>query len=367
MYLPAIPTIAENWQAPLPTVNLSLILWFVGFSVALLISGPLSDRHGRKPVLLGGLILFTLASLGCAMSTHVRSLIFYRILQGIGAGGPSAMCLAICRDRYVGVTRKKVLATVSVLLTLAPMLSPSIGTVLLKYFQWQAIFLVQASFGIVLIAFSTMQSESAALLSDTPLLKLFGRYASLMHNRNYLSSTLALGTLIGPYLGYVAAAPIVYMHIYDLPKSLFSLLFALNALIYMAGALLSTRISHRMGDHLLLNLCILGTIAGGLGIIFLGTINPWAFALCMGMITGCFGMTRPISQHIILEQVQTDVGAASSMLVFYQFIVGAGCMTLASQAWPSPIAAFGMMAAAIAVVVLILWQCVQGRLIENRT
>ncbi len=365
MYLPAIPTIAQTWQVALSTVNLSLVLWFVGFSVALLISGPLSDRHGRKPVLMGGLVLFTLASLGSALSLNVAMLITCRILQGIGAGGPSAMCLAICRDRYEGLERKKVLATVSVLLTLAPMLSPSIGTLMLSQFQWQAIFILQAGFGVLLIVLSLFQRESATQRIDTPLLKLLGRYGKLMGNRNYIRSTIALGILIGPYLGYVAIAPIVYINLYGLSEGWFSFFFAFNAILYMTGAMGSTRISHHVGDHRLLTACILGTVIGGIGIISVGHLSPWAFALTMGLITCCFGMTRPISQHIILEQVQTDVGAASSMLVFFQFIVGAICMTLAGLAWPSPIMAFGIMAVSFATVVIFFWLMIKKQLLNH--
>ncbi|HAI12978.1 MAG TPA: multidrug transporter [Phycisphaerales bacterium] len=362
MYLPAIQTIAREMDHPLSTVNLSLVLWFVGFSIALLVSGPLSDRYGRKPVLYGGLGLFTIASLGCAASTNIVMLISTRILQGIGAGGPSAMCLAICRDRYEGDRRKKVLATVSILLTLAPMLSPAIGTQLLIYFQWQAIFILQAFFGIGLLILTVGQTESAIQLSDTPLYKTFGRYGNLLKNRNYVRSTIALGTLIGPYLGYVAFAPIVYTRIFDQNNQTFSLLFALNALLYMTGALMSTRISKRMGDHALLTLCIISTLAGGLGITLIGHLHPATFALTMGLITLSFGMTRPISQHIILEQVQIDVGAASSMLVFYQFMIGAACMTIAGQPWLAPIVVFGCMAMAISIIVLMMWLMLHKKL-----
>jgi DHA1 family bicyclomycin/chloramphenicol resistance-like MFS transporter len=288
-----------------------------------------------------------------------------RILQGIGAGGPSSMCLAICRDRYEGNQRKKVLATVSILLTLAPMLSPSIGTLLLTWFQWQTILITQCCFGIILIALSLPQTESAAQLIDTAFWKLLGRYRKLAGNHNYVRSTLALGTLIGPYLGYVAAAPLIYIDYFNLDKFWFSMLFAINALLYMTGAFLSTHLSKRFGDNHLLTLCILGTLLGGIGIALIGHTSPWAFALCMGLITGSFGMTRPISQHIILEQVHTDVGAASSMLVFYQFIIGATCMTIASLPWPSRTAAFGIMAVCIAVLVFALWVRLQHQLPQH--
>lgn len=362
MYLPAIPMIADTWHVPISTVNLSLVLWFVGFSVALLISGPLSDRHGRKPVLYGGLVLFIAASLGCAASVNVQMLIITRVLQGIGAGGPSAMCLAICRDRYDGDLRKKVLATVSVLLTLAPMISPTIGTQLLIYFHWQVIFIMQAMIGVVILLLSLMQHESLSHRSNTPLLKMLGRYLPLFHNHQYLRMTLALGALIGPHLAYVAFAPIVYIDLFELSNQTFSLLFALNAALYMTGALISTPVSKRLGDHTMLSLSIAGIFLGGIGIVLTGHMNPATFTVFMALITVSFGMTRPISQHIILDQVHTDVGAASSMLVFYQFMVGAICMTIASQHWHKPIAAFGILAMLVAVVVGWIWYRLLKRL-----
>lgn len=368
MYLPAMPTIAENWNIPTTLVSISLTLWFVGFSISLLICGPLSDQQGRKPVLLGGLLLFTISTLACGVCNNIYQLITFRVLQGMGAGAPSAMCLAICRDRYTSDTRKKVLAMVSVLLTLGPMLSPSIGTVILHYFDWHAIFIAQGLFGAILLITSIPFKESNESLLNTSLIKLMGRYIKLIQNKKYLHSTLTLGALIGPYLGFVAIAPLVYIQIYDLSKEIFSILFAANAMMYMLGAYFSTPVAKKMGDINLLSICMIAMIVGGMGIILFGTMGPWAFAACMGLISASFGMTRPISQHIVLDQVQTDVGSASSMLIFYQFIVGATCMSAPSIPQPSPIVGFGVMTCCIGCIVLLFWYRIHHNLIfENQT
>ncbi len=114
MYLPAIPHLMEIWGHPLSTVNLTLILFFVTYCISLLFYGPLSDRLGRKPPLISGLILFIVASLLCAFSTNIWMLATARVVQGMGAGAASSISLAMARDRLESSAREKVLSQVSV-------------------------------------------------------------------------------------------------------------------------------------------------------------------------------------------------------------------------------------------------------------
>ena len=149
MYLAAIPTIAREWQVSESLISLSLVLWFATFSVGLLFCGPLSDRFGRKPVLLAGMSLFALASFLCALGTRAEHLIFFRILQGLGASAPSSMSMAICRDRYEGDRRKLILAYIAILLSIVPMLAPILGSLFLQFTGWRVIFLTQ---GVLVLA-----------------------------------------------------------------------------------------------------------------------------------------------------------------------------------------------------------------------
>jgi DHA1 family bicyclomycin/chloramphenicol resistance-like MFS transporter len=146
MYLPALPMIAKQWGVPDSRVA-AVAGVVVTSSVFLLVCGPLSDKHGRRPVLLGGLALFAGASLACALASDAAQLIAFRILQGIGAAGPSSMCMAICRDRYEGPRRKYILAWIGIILGLTPMIAPTIGALLLRLAHWRFIFVVQAGLG----------------------------------------------------------------------------------------------------------------------------------------------------------------------------------------------------------------------------
>ncbi|MBN1505447.1 MAG: multidrug effflux MFS transporter [Sedimentisphaerales bacterium] len=356
MYLPAMPTIAAQWGVASSQVALSLVLWFATFSVFLLICGPLSDKYGRRPVLLAGLTLFTGATAACMLATNVAQLIVFRIFQGIGASGPSSMCMAICRDRYDGSRRKHVLAWIGIILALAPMLSPSIGAMLLKVSTWRAIFAVQTVLGaVVLLTSWRLYRETAAQRVSGRILALMGRYARLVNNRRYLLSVTAMGLIVGPFFGFIAFAPVVYIQIYGLSSQAFGILFGLNALMGMLGAYVCTRLTRFLSDATLLTACLIGCAAGGAGILLWGGWHYAAFAACMCVITFSGGMSRPLSNNLILEQVSQDIGSASAFLVFYQFMVGAICMRIATTSWSAPLFVFGLMALLVPAVVLAIW------------
>lgn len=355
MYLPAIPDLAVLWDVARSTVNLSLVLWFVFFSLFLLIYGPLSDKYGRKPVLFAGLILFVSSSLLCALSANVQQLIGFRILQGIGAASPSAMAMAICRDRFEGKRRQQMLAYIGVILAIMPMIAPMIGSLILEFTSWRAIFIMQAALASISLFSTFAYQESAHALVKGNLIYTFSRYTRLIRNRAYLLSNTLMGIILGPFYGHIAFSPIVYMTLFSLSKRSFSLMFGLNALSAMAGSFVCARLSQRFSVTRLLTIAIVGCIAGGMGMLLVGAMHVYLFAAMMLTISFFCGVSRPLSNHLVLEQVDEDIGSASSFLVFYQFIIGSLCMWYATQPWPMPILAFGLMALFIPSLVLILW------------
>lgn len=355
MYLGAIPVIAAQWRVPESVVGLSLTLWFAAFSVCLLVCGPLSDRFGRRPVLLGGLGAFVMASLLCSTAANVSQLILYRVLQGMGAAAPSSMCMAICRDRYEGDRRKRALAYIGTILAVAPMVAPSIGVTLLKASGWRLIFVTQFALTTITLLISLGFRETIAHKSEGSVLSAAGRYAALARNRRFVLANSAMGLMVGPHFGFIAFSPIAYMKVFGLSPRAFSLLFAFNSLMMMLGAFSCARLSARLSDVCMLTVCIIGAVVGTLGLLLVGGSHYLAFAGCMAVFIFCCGLSRPLSNHLILEQVDTDIGSASSMIVFYQFMVGAISMALATASWGNPVGAFGILAFSFPMTVLIVW------------
>jgi len=164
-----------------------------------------------------------------------------------------------------------------------------------------------------------------------------------------------MGLILGPFYGFIAFSSIVYIQLYGLPNHVFSLLFGINAAMGMLGAFVCTRVTRFVSDTLLLTVCLIGCIVGGAAVLVWGGWHYVAFAAGMGVYTFFCGMSRPLSNNLILEQVHHDIGSASSFIVFYQFMVGAVCMRIVSASWERPIVVFGILSVLLPAVVLLFW------------
>jgi len=147
LYLPALPGMADLFGVPASLTNLTLILFFLFFSLGLLFWGPLSDRYGRRPVLLAGLAVYIIASAGCAASWGIWPLIAFRILQAAGGSAASAVSMAMVKDLYEGRRQESVLAIVQSMVVITPAVAPILGASMLPYTSWRGLFLALALIG----------------------------------------------------------------------------------------------------------------------------------------------------------------------------------------------------------------------------
>jgi DHA1 family bicyclomycin/chloramphenicol resistance-like MFS transporter len=355
MYLAAIPTIARQWNSSESVISLSLVLWFVSFSVCLLVWGPISDRTGRKPVLITGLFVFVASSVLCSVAGTPAQLIGFRVLQGIGAASPSTMVMAICRDRFEGAVRQKVLGFIGVVMPVVPMVAPAIGAGVMAGGSWRWIFIVQASLATVSLGLSLGLRETAELEVGGGFVDSFRRYGRLLGNGRFVAANTTMGLSLGPLFGFIAFSPIVYQKIFLLPEIGFALLFGANAVAAMLGAGLCVRLVSRMSQYRLLTISFVGILVAGIGLLAVGGAHAFVFAALMGVASVCIGLSRPLSNHLVLEQVSHDIGSASSFLVFYQGMVGAVSMWFACLAWAKPILAFGVLVVSLSGVILAVW------------
>lgn len=356
MYLPAIPRIAVQWHADQSTVNLSLVLWFVAYSFTLLVWGSLSDRYGRRPILLTGLTTFVIASGLCAVSQDVLQLIIARILQGVGAAGASSMVMAIARDYFEGKERQKILAWIGIILGLAPMIAPSIGAAVLKYANWRFIFVTQAILACASLALTlAIYRETALALDKEGVSSIFKRYGRLSRNMKYVLANGTTGLLSAPFLGFVAFSSAAYIVHFGMSEQRFALLFGANAICAITGSAACSWLIKHCNEYRLLTACFLGCLTGGLLLLFTGGSIWVLFTVGMGLYSLFFGMSRPLINHLVLEQVDRDIGAAASGIVCYQFIAGACGMALATYAWGQPFLVFGILASACPLIILGVW------------
>jgi len=362
MYLPAIPYLTELWHLPLSVVNLTLVLFFVTYCVFLLIYGPLSDRFGRRPPLLAGIVIYIGASFLCAMANSVEMLIAARILQAAGAAAASSICLAIAKDRLPAKQRQVVLGYIAVIMALAPMISPMIGSLIMTRFTWHWIFRVQGLMGLVSLIGVIAMKESHTQRTIAPFSEILKPYGRVLTNRRFLG-VVSCTSMIGlPHFAFIAGSSSIYIQDFHLSENSFALYFASNALCLMAGSMLCARLGHRIGTIRMMTIGYLGMILGGM-VMFSGLIKgPLGLALPMGFISFTGGLSRPPSNNMALEQVPQDAGTASSVMVCCYFILGALSMAAVSLEWPDKVNYLSILAMISGALALGLWTPIKGKL-----
>jgi MFS transporter, DHA1 family, multidrug resistance protein len=362
MYLPAIPHLMKIWGHPLSTVNLTLILFFLTYCVSLLFYGPLSDRLGRKPPLIGGLILFIAASLFCAFSTSIWMLIVARVVQGMGAGAASAISLAMARDRLESSAREKVLSQVSVIMALAPMISPSIGSLIMDYFSWPWVFVAQGGMGAVALVGVLATPESHDGEVGESLVMLLQKYVQVFRNRHFMGVVFCNAMIALPLFAFIAGSSSIYINGFGLSEKQFALFFGANACCFMAGSMTCMRFGKKIGTLPMISFGYTGIVFGGFLMLVGGFDGPYQFAVPMGFITFCLGLSRPPSNNLALEQVTKDAGTASSLMVFSYFMCGALSMWLVSLDLGDKLSYIGGLSVVSGAVALAVWMLLKKHL-----
>jgi DHA1 family bicyclomycin/chloramphenicol resistance-like MFS transporter len=365
MYLAAIPLLQKTWNQPLAMVNLTLVCFFISYCVFLLFYGPLSDRFGRRPLLLAGIAIFIVGSLLCAISDQVVFLIVSRVIQGAGAASASTLSMAITKDVYKEHERGRILAYIGVIMALAPMLAPVFGGWVVTWFSWRWIFVLQGIIGSVAWIGVFRMSETLKIPSAMGVFQTAGIYLRLLRNRRYLGFSLMMSLVVLPHFAFIGGSADIYITGFGLSEQVFSYFFALNAASIMAGAFLCTRMLHRVGSRRILTLGFFGILLGGLGMLAQVFSGPWGLALPMALVSFSFGLSRPPSNNLVLEQVDQYAGAASSLLIFIYFMLGAFAMWLISLEWSDKVHTIGVLGALAGGLILGLWLFFSGTAAGN--
>lgn len=357
IYLPAMPQMAADLQGD---VELTITGYFLGFAIGQIFWGPISDRIGRKWPLYIGMTLFTLGSIGCALSDDIGTMVFWRVFQALGGCTGPMIARAMIRDLYSPQDGARMMSTLTIIMALAPIIGPLIGGYIVHLGHWTGIFWLLAVIGGTLFLGIIRLDESLppARRRTEPWARTFRNYGALFTNRPYLRPVLCVTLYYVAVFTFLTASPTVYIRHFGVPPQHYGWLFAINILGVMAVSFLNRQLVRRHDlDTLLRRATLVATLVifvtatcatrdiGGLLLVALGTL---LFFATNGVISACANVKA-------LEGVPHMAGTGAALLGAMQYgsgvipsvvLAGFDTITPAIMLWMMAIATLGSMACA---------------------
>lgn len=334
LYMPAIPEMTVHFNTTSTLMSSTMTIFFIFMAIGILVLGSMSDKYGRKPILICSVLISGIFSLVCAFAPNILILLIARAVSAFGSGGMVAIATALIKDSFEGKLMSKVLSVTQAFSLLAPMLAPILGAFLLKWAGWEMTFIALA----ILISFSLL---GAFLLQETlptekrskgnTLQSIFG-LVRVAKNPSFTMLLLVGGLITAPYMAYLAIASYIYIDGFGVSETTFSFYFALNS----AAAILGPMLYMRFGAGSVKKVVNIGIGVATLSailILIVGDISPIVFLLSYVLFSIVTTYLRPLVSDLLLSATKSDVGAASSVMNFGFTVIGSIGMIMGSMAW----------------------------------
>lgn len=327
--LSALPDIASSYSvANANDQQLVIIVYMLGFAIGQPLHGPLSDRFGRKPLLLTGVVIFAIASLLAAFAPSFEWLLVARAVQGFGAAAPRVVAMAIVRDRFAGREMARVMSFVMMVFIIVPVIAPSLGELILMVTGWQMIF--GALFITAVIAFAWTAIRLPETRGDNDRMSLnptalWGALSKVVTTPATLGYTIATGFLYVGLMAYISAAQQVFVDVYDTGK-LFPVLFGGVAAAISVSSLLNSRLVGKHGMHKVSHAALIGYVLSGLALAVLGYPEKpplELFLIVVSLLFFFFGLMIPNFSALAMEPLGHVAGMGASFIGFLTTAMGA--------------------------------------------
>src|SRR5262245_29439804 len=338
MFLPSVPAIAQAFDVEPGSAQLAVTTYLLGLATGQLAWGPLADRFGRKPVLLGALVLFFASSAACAAATSLNSVVLLRFVQGAGMSSGPVIARSVVRDLAAHEQAAHLLGRMTVVFGFFPVLGPLVGAQMLSFGGWGAVFWLYAVIALALLAIVALRFPETAP-AERPAIsvaRIGERYALLLSDRRFVAPlATALCAQMG-ILAFVATSSLVLVQGLRLTPTQFSVLFAMVMIGQMTGGFIGSRLVLRLGIERMVRLGTRLALAAGalLAILVYAGVAHWSAIVLpmLGYILGC-ALLLPNATAAALTPFPGIAGAASSLLGVLPFALGAAVSALLGTAF----------------------------------
>jgi DHA1 family bicyclomycin/chloramphenicol resistance-like MFS transporter len=327
--LPALPAIGRTLGIAADNDRQWIITaYLLGFGAAQIVYGPLADRFGRKPVLLTGLVVYTLCSIACAFAPTLDSMLLARAAQGVGAAGARVLTISIVRDRYAGPQMARVMSLAFIVFLAVPIIAPSIGQAIVSLAPWPWIFGVLAGFGALVSVWVARRLPETLKPADRLAInprRVARAFAAVLGHRSAVGYMLAMTMMLGSIFGFINSVQQLFADVFH-AEPLFPAVFALIAGFMAMASLVNARFVLRFGPRRISHTALLGyiTIAALHVLVALaGFETLWVFVLLQAPLMFCFGLAVPNLGALAMEPLGHVAGTASAVQGFVTTLGGA--------------------------------------------
>jgi len=361
LYLPALPQMVDIFKTSQSMVNMTLSVYFIAYAVGLLFWGPLSEKYGRKPILLIGISMYILASVLCSLSSYIEMLIGSRLLQAFGGSAVTIVATAIVKDLYDGREREKIMGSIMSLVIIAPMVAPVIGAYLLKFASWKMMFVALAFFGLIAGIVAFVYQETIETRYTGSIVRSWSRLGVVITNPNFLACLCVFSITPIALMAFLAAGSYIYVDGFGLTEQQFSYAFAFNAMFASFGPRIYMKISRQIPIVKIITGCYSFLAICGAATLTIGHLSPIIFALIAAPATLVIISTRIPGTNLMLEQQTKDTGSAVALIQFFSMMCGSLGMVLVSLKPETLIINLGLIQLGVGFVGGGLWLIIKNK------
>jgi DHA1 family bicyclomycin/chloramphenicol resistance-like MFS transporter len=350
MVVPALPLFAAVFGRGAAEVQLVLTLYFLGIAAGQLFYGPISDRFGRRPVLLAGLVLFLAGTALCGFAWSLPVLICGRVLQALGGCAGVVLGRAIIRDVYDRDGSARGIALVMMAMTLAPTVSPAIGAYVSEWFGWRAMFVLLGGFGAIVLAWTIARlAETRTQPVPLNLGEIRRSYATLLHTPVFLCFAFCTAFTSASWFTFIASAPYLLVDTLHEPPSTYGTMILLPMVAYVLGNAAAARFSRRLGAGAMVVAGVGLSLASGMlmaGWCVYPGLSSWTLFVPMALSSIGNGLSQPTAMAAGLSVHPRLAGTASGLIGFMQMTVSAlGTLTVGALPHDGPLTMVGVIVA----------------------
>ncbi|MCH5214404.1 MAG: multidrug effflux MFS transporter [Muribaculaceae bacterium] len=325
MYLPSLPSMMKFFGCTVSMVQMGLTMGMIGLAVGELVLGPVSDRYGRKPMLVWTLVAFCIASVVSIFSPSIKFFLVCRLFQGIGASGGYFLARSIPADIYSGRLLAKTMAIIGAINGIAPASAPVFGGIISDHFTWKGVFVALTVLGIVLLCFSPKFKESLTpdKRDKTGVWHSFGNYRLLLTNKAYMIHVFLKGAALGVMFAYISSAPFIIETHFGYSQTVFGLFMGGNALAVMAGSMIALRFKTLKSAAFLgaMGLMVFAVVEAAVLWLVPDKFLPYELVLLPMLFS--MGLIFTAGNTLAMNEGRSTAGDASALLGIVGYIFGA--------------------------------------------